>query len=540
MLQFSTSAERVADRSPSPPQTPDDGLEIGPALRRYWKVIVLCAMACIVGAVAIVMTSEASYTATARVLFDPGRPETQRQTADRDQIQYTIDSAQLETQMQLLKSEQVTRPVIDAFALDKDPEFLKTRFSPRSLIRSWLSPNQPVAPTPFSAIANEFDSRLDVRRIGQSSVLQVSFQANDGEKASRLANAVVASYIARQVAIRIEGAQRNSQFERPLQELAKDSKESKEAIKTGVIRVDSFPSADARVISAAQPPTGPSSPRSALIGAFGLTLGLGLGSLIAMIRYGSNKPVLLRQHVEGVIDVPYLGSIGPARFDEIVPGSDAQKRSMCESVMMPGVISNDDASKLRMIRTAVDVTFGHRAGHIIGISSVEAGDGKSTLAKGLALAFAATGRRTLLVDANPHNPTLTDQMNRNVSPELSTGLYQALGGSNLTTGTYVTSIPNFSIMPLGQQQIGAGHFIDRLDAPSARETARRLHELYDRIIIDLPNFSDHPEAWAMAPMLDTYLLLLRRGRTRREDAARLVSTLRSTNITVAGAVLSTS
>ncbi|WP_163069609.1 hypothetical protein, partial [Acinetobacter baumannii] len=60
------------------------------------------AAALVVGIV-IVATSRPVYQASARVLFDPRRPDTSRQASDREVVQISIDAAQLESQIQLLK-----------------------------------------------------------------------------------------------------------------------------------------------------------------------------------------------------------------------------------------------------------------------------------------------------------------------------------------------------------------------------------------------------------------------------------------------------
>jgi capsular exopolysaccharide synthesis family protein len=535
MLHFTAPDGLIEKTAPAAHQPA--GLELGASLRSGWWIVLACLLAGIGGAGAIVATSEATYITSARVLFDPRRADTNRQMPEREQPQYAIDSAQLESQIQLLKSEQISRPVIEAHGIETDAEFFKARFSLRAVLRPFLAPEAKPRSDTYNVASAEFDSRLDVRRVGQSYVLQISFQSADPLKAAKLTNSVTAAYIARQLTSRIENVQRNSQFERPIRELTAEGTAATTAVKTGVINIDTFPAADARVISAALTPSGPSTPRTSLIMAFGAALGLLGGGALAVARHNLRRPVLTREHVERQLGLNYFGTLrkqGPhwrswsRRGPHII-----DVWGIHLMLQAPPIAA---ATELRTIRTSFEMSVGQRDGQCVGVTSHNVGEGKTLTAQGLALAFAAAGCKTLLIDANPLNPTLSSLLPTDLRVRPTTGFAQVLGGDNLTNAICATRAGNLSFMAIGQD-IDTANFSDRFDTGVAKDIFRQLRERFDRIVIDLPDFSTVPDAWAIGAVVDSYVLVIAAGRTSQLDVARMVAALRCANAGVAGVVL---
>lgn len=534
MLHF-TAPDGLTEKTPAMESQPA-GLELGASLRLGWWLILACVLAGIGAAATIVATSEATYITSARVLFDPRRSDAHRQLPEREQQQYAVDSAQLESQIQLLKSEQISRAVIEAHGLERDAEFFKPRFSLRSLLRPLLATEeQPPADT-YNIASREFDNRLDVRRVGQSYVLQISFQSADPLKAARLTNAVAAAYVAQQLTARIENVQRSSQFERPIRELTAEGRTAEAAVKTGVINIGSFPAAEARVISAALTPTARSTPRTSMIMIFGTALGLLGGMALAVTRHNLRKPVLSRAHVEEQLELTCLGGIG-----RLVPRWKRGARrfhalDLWGVHLMSETPPSAAAIALRTIRTCFEMSAGQRGGQCIGVTSVRAGEGKTLAAHGLAMAFAAADCNTLLIDANPLNPTLSRHLPHHLRVRPATGFAQALGGDNLTSAICASKAKNLSFMAIGQDWEVAS-LSDRFDTGAAKDVFRQLRERFDRIVIDLPDFASVPDAWAIGAAIDSYILVAAAGRTSRPDIARVAGALRNTNAGIAGVIL---
>jgi succinoglycan biosynthesis transport protein ExoP len=137
----------------------------------------------------------------------------------------TLDSSQVESEVELLRSESIAIAVVKDLKLTDDPEFVgtgrglfSTIFGGPNLFSSILS-----APNLFSTTlgASNEDTRtriavaalrgnLSVRRIGLTHVLEVSFRSPDREKAARIANAVADAYVTDQLNSKYESARRAS------------------------------------------------------------------------------------------------------------------------------------------------------------------------------------------------------------------------------------------------------------------------------------------------------------------------------------------
>ncbi len=528
-----TVPERSAAAPPDTREEATDGLDLIASLRSGWWLVLAGLATGVAAAVCVVALSDTTYSASARVLYGPRSSDGFRPASDRALQQYAIDSAQLESQIQILRSQQTSRQVIDAHDLLNDPQFLRPRISLRALLSPFLSqPSDPTPPSdPYTAVSHEFDSNLDVRRLGQSYVLQVSFTSPDPLKAAQLTNAVVAAYIGRQIGSRIDNVQRSSQFERPIRELKAEAAIVMTALKSGQIDLENFPGADATVISAALPPTGPSTPRTMLILGFGATLGLLTGAAGSVFRHSSRSPIQSRRHVEAKLGLTYLGTLGrQRRLPAFAP-------KVTDAAHDP--LRNQDGLRhtvvdLRAIRTAYDMVSGPRGGQCVAVTSAWQGEGKTQVAYGLALAFAASGRKTLLIDANPGNPTLSQNFGGSFDAQPVRGFGDVLAGDDPESVACVISA-GLSLLPLGMNR-GTACLSDRVDTQLAHQAFKRMRDQFDRIVLDLPCGSALPDALAIGSTVDCYILVVKAGRTAG-PVATLASALSQANAQVAGVVI---
>ena len=130
-----------------------------------------------------------------------------------------IDVAQVESQVQVLKSETIAAAVIKNLHLADDPEFVGGGGGLLgTLIGFVLNPIGFFSPSDHTAsefelsrrAINSFKSRLEINRIGLSYVIDISFQAYDSEKAAQVANAVADAYIVDQLEAKYQATRRAS------------------------------------------------------------------------------------------------------------------------------------------------------------------------------------------------------------------------------------------------------------------------------------------------------------------------------------------
>ncbi len=191
------------------------------AARRQALIVILAVSAsCAVG-VAYLVSAAPYFTATTTILIDSKK--------NQDQIigsmiaEAAYDPGAIESQVEIIRSESVALAVVKALDLDKDPEFIGEatvaqqgiRFA-MSLLnpRSWFGSDEVTHASEAEArqrrAAQELLQNMDVRRVGRSYVLALSYQSRNPSKAAQIANAYANAYFADQMNSRYEIIRRAS------------------------------------------------------------------------------------------------------------------------------------------------------------------------------------------------------------------------------------------------------------------------------------------------------------------------------------------
>lgn len=181
--------------------------------RRQFAVILFVTLLALVLGVIYVATARPSYTAQAQLLIDARKVQIfQQQSVLGDN---PIDAAQVESQTEILKSENIASAVIKNLDLANDPEFVGSGGGFLGAVFGAIfgQSESDKAASEFelsrSAIRS-FQSRLTIKRVGLSYVIQISFWAYSAERAAQIANAVADAYIADQLEAKYQATRRAS------------------------------------------------------------------------------------------------------------------------------------------------------------------------------------------------------------------------------------------------------------------------------------------------------------------------------------------
>src|SRR5882672_9127822 len=175
-------------------------------LRRQYSVIIFTAVLALSVSAIYLRITPPTYTAQVRVLF--GNPKAQFvQQQSLLAAEASIDTTQLESQMQILKSKALATSVINQLKLADDPDFKDSGRALRSIwqrIRGWFGGMPPDLQmgTPdrqMDQIVTAFDDRLSAVRLGFSSVIEIGFSASNADRAAEIANAIANAYIVDQL-----------------------------------------------------------------------------------------------------------------------------------------------------------------------------------------------------------------------------------------------------------------------------------------------------------------------------------------------------
>lgn len=186
--------------------------------RRRLKLFL--ALALFVFVLVLVFTLQATplYTATASVMID-NRTE---QVVDSQAVLSGLpaDTATVDTEVEVLRSRQLAERVVDALKLEEDPEFNANLAPPGVLGQIGGSIGAlfgAAAPESARAQLSELEAqkqreevvdvvreRLQIRRVGLTYVMAVSFTSPDPEKAAKIANAFAQNYLLEQLEAKFE------------------------------------------------------------------------------------------------------------------------------------------------------------------------------------------------------------------------------------------------------------------------------------------------------------------------------------------------
>ncbi|MGM0258458.1 CpsD/CapB family tyrosine-protein kinase [Enterococcus sp. AZ102] len=164
------------------------------------------------------------------------------------------------------------------------------------------------------------------------------------------------------------------------------------------------------------------------------------------------------------------------------------------------------------------------------ITSSGPGEGKSTTSANLAVVFANSGQKVLLIDADLRKPTVHKTFN----------LHNNMGFSNLLStnekiGDLVqsTTVPNLDILTSGPK---APNPSELLGSTRMEKVIEELKEVYDFIIFDMPPIVAVTDAQIMASKVDGTLMVIREDVSRKESLYKARDLLNMVNANVLGAV----
>jgi succinoglycan biosynthesis transport protein ExoP len=182
-----------------------------------------------------------------------------------------------------------------------------------------------------------------------------------------------------------------------------------------------------------------------------------------------------------------------------------------------------------VLRTAV--LFGFRQEKVLLVTSPLAGDGKSTVSTGLAVALANASHRTLLVDCDLRRPSI----NRVFKIPNDVGLTSALSSPDTAeTAIVPTSTPLLDVLPSGPIPPNPAEL---LNSRAFTDLLQKLARRYDRIILDSAPVLAAADSRIISALGAATLLVVRCGTTRVKVVERACESLRSVGGNVVGLVL---
>ena len=351
------------------------------------------------------------------------------------------------------------------------------------------------------------------------------------------------------------------------------------------VQQQSFPITEARVITQASVPLSKSSPKTLLVLLAALIGGAILSGLAGFLRDMMDRVFRTVPQVEQLLRVGCLASIpvvetekssdggsdvarqiksatalwpfgrrtkssrepapaGPALtlpFKKVELGIDHPQahgdRLLSAKESVARVVINSPFSRfaegMRSINLATDLGHFGTSNKVIGITSALPNEGKSTISEALAQVAAQSGSRTLLVDGDIRNPSLTSRL----APDAQFGLIDiVLGKTALKDVVWVDPQTNLHFLPC----VVASRFsnsADVLASPQMEKLFKQLREHYDRIILDLSPLAPVIDVRATGGLVDSYVLVIEWAKAKIDIVERVLNETPAVHERLLGAVL---
>lgn len=191
------------------------------------------------------------------------------------------------------------------------------------------------------------------------------------------------------------------------------------------------------------------------------------------------------------------------------------------------------AEHLRLLRSQVTLRWSNtRIGaKALAVAGVSRGEGRSFVAANLAVVFAQTGARTLLIDADLRNPSQHALFHVDNRYGLSSLLAGRVGSEAIVR---ISALRNLYVLPAGplppnpQELLARATFGMRL---------RSLEELFEVIVIDTSASENSADSQIVAAVSGATLLVVRKDSTPMKELRALQSALESAGSRILGAVV---
>lgn len=336
--------------------------------------------------------------------------------------------------------------------------------------------------------------------------------------------------------------------ERALERAAQDAQSNYEALQNRVMRVSAFlqqqsmPVTEARIVTTALPPLSKSAPKSSLILLLGLVGGLGAGVAAAFLKDALDRRVRWSRQITHDLGQPFLGALAacPARAREFRHMADHPadgSPGRAGRLPVPLFIANGSGSPavletLCTTKVSIDQALHRETCRVVGVISANAQEGKTTLITNLAVLLVEMRARVLVIDANLHGSGLADLVEGDAGP----GLARAVTERRSLPECVVASRLGFHLLPGGVGPV-PNHPVEILGSAALRQLLAEARDHYDYVLVEVPPVLSAVDARVVSDLIDAFVLVVRGGRTKRDEVEHAFTTCPAIADRIVGVVM---
>jgi capsular exopolysaccharide synthesis family protein len=268
----------------------------------------------------------------------------------------------------------------------------------------------------------------------------------------------------------------------------------------------------AELVQPAGVPDSPSSPKTKRNVLLGILLGLLLGFGLAALLERFDRRVRTADDLEELFEAPIIARISRSKT---LPNTE-----------LKDILQLQEAEDFRILRTNLRYFNVDRELKSVLLASPEPGDGKSTVARGLAAAMAEVGEDVLLLEADLRKESEFRSAGGRAAPGLSTVL------SGVPLDEVLLEVPltaqsaeqsrKLSVLPSGPVPPNPSEL---LESERMQTLMEELQERFKVVIIDSPALGVVSDALALAPFVSEVLAIGGVRKTSQDGARAFIKQL---------------
>jgi capsular exopolysaccharide synthesis family protein len=466
--------------------------------RRKWWVIGLAVLGLLIS-LAFTFTEAKQYSASAQVLVQPSS-----QASALGSAQQPVTPTDVQTMLQLVTSAPVTKAV-----------------------------QRQIGSAPSVTAAE----------VAQTNVIAITAIAGTPARAAATANAYAHAFVSYQETVALNNlTQAEGQLRGQIRSIGKQIKQLRGTPGTGSEQValvnqqavlseqltqmqvdNSGETGGLVLVTPAQAPASPSSPKPTEDGLLGLIAGLILGVAAAFLRESLDDAVASKETAE---------EFGGATVLAAVPMVNSWKKRDRPLVVSLARPMSPAAEAYRSLRTSLQFARQERDLRTILVTSPAAAEGKTSTLSNLGAMFAQAGQRVVLVSCDLRKPRLGQFFGVDEHEGLTTAILGEKPVEELIQA--VPGDDNLWLLGSGQMPPNPAEL---LNGRRIQEVFSTLRGLFDLVLIDSPPVLPVTDAVVLAKDADATVLVVAAGQTSRGDLQRAAEKLAQVNARVLGLVL---
>lgn len=264
-----------------------------------------------------------------------------------------------------------------------------------------------------------------------------------------------------------------------------------------------------RIIDTAIEPVEAVKPIKWVVFILAILVGSFIGLVIALIRSLMNTGIKDANQIEHGLDLPVYATIPRSTIQE----SRIHLLKKKKGIPILAVRNHEDIAieSLRSIRTTIHFALANAKNNVISISGPSPEVGKSFISVNLAVIFAQSNKKVLLIDADLRRGYLHRYFNHHAKSGLADYISKEI---DLSESIFHSDVPNLDFISRGRSSHTPSEL---LASEQFKDMLEKLQPLYDHIIIDTPPILAVTDGIIIAQYAGVNLIVARFAKTQIKE-----------------------